>query len=609
MSPATPSPLLFEVAWEVCNQIGGIYTVLKTKAPTMLPRWGNNYFLVGPYRPEAASVEFEPGTPDEALRSAIQEVAKLGVKVHYGRWLIKGKPQVLLLEYPECFFRLADYKYFLWKDHGVSTSENDHEVNDCIVFGFAVFELLRAVSTAYRGRPMVAHFHEWMAGVAIPRLKFLSAPIQSVFTTHATLLGRYIASDNPNFYDVLDSIEPYGAARHYNIETRFSLERLAAQACDIFTTISRVTARETERFLGRKPDFLLPNGINLERFTALHEFQNLHLKYKERIHEFVMGHFFGSYSFELDRTLYFITSGRYEYRNKGMDIFIEALHRLNLRLKEIFDPPTIVAFIITKANVKSVNVGALQRHSMLDDLKHICTEVEAGIAKKLLSVVATGNFPEYEDLLPHDSQVRLKRAMHARKTSRLPAIVTHDLVDDGHDPILRHLRHRHLFNEPNDPVKVVFHPQFLSATSPLFNLDYDQFVRGCHLGVFPSYYEPWGYTPLECLALGIPTVTSDLTGFGDFAQNNISSLPQASLAESSTREGGIRVLRRSGVSNDQSIEELADFLFKFVQLNRRERIELRNKAERLGEEFDWARLAGFYHNAHVAALKRLGVPG
>jgi len=158
-------------------------------------------------------------------------------------------------------------------------------------------------------------------------------------------------------------------------------------------------------------------------------------------------------------------------------------------------------------------------------------------------------------------------------------------------------------------VKVVFHPQFLSATSPLFNLDYDQFVRGCHLGVFPSYYEPWGYTPLECLALGIPTVTSDLAGFGDFAKSNIARINESSDRNFPIKEGGIHVLRRSGVSADRSVDELADFLFKFVQLNRRERIELRNRAERLGEEFDWARLAGFYHNAHAAALKRLGLPG
>jgi glycogen(starch) synthase len=236
---------------------------------------------------------------------------------------------------------------------------------------------------------------------------------------------------------------------------------------------------------------------------------------------------------------------------------------------------------------------------MLDDLKNICEEVETGLAKKLLSVVATGTFPEYDDLLPNDFQVRLKRAMHARKTTRLPSIVTYDLANDGEDPILRHLRHRRLFNEPSDPVKVVFHPQFLNATSALFNLDYDQFVRGCHLGVFPSYYEPWGYTPLECLALGIPTVTTDLAGFGDFTEQSVKTSPDAPLEKS-----GIFVLNRSRVSVERSIEDLTDYMFDFVQLSRRERIELRNRAERLGEQFDWSRLVNFYHQAHQAALSK-----
>ncbi len=598
MTPASPSTRLFEIAWEVCNQIGGIYTVLKTKAPTMLPRWGNNYFLVGPYVSESAAIEFEPGSPDGFLKQAIDRLARAGLVVHYGRWLIKGKPQVLLIDYSARFDSLHEQKYFLWKDHGVALPEHDLEVNGCVAFGCAVVEVLTVISETYRNQTFIAHFHEWMSGTALARIRHLRLPIKTVFTTHATLLGRYIASDNPNFYDELDHIDPYAAARHYNIEARFQLERLAAHTCDVFTTISRVTARETEHFLGRKPDLLLPNGINLERFTALHEFQNLHRKYKERIHEFVMGHFFGSYSFELDRTLYFVTSGRYEYRNKGIDVFVEALHRLNQRLKEIFDPPTIVAFIITKAEVKSPNVSTLQRHSMLDDLKNICGDVEADLAKRLLSVVSTGSFPEYEDLLSHDSQVRLKRAMHARKTNKLPSIVTYDLADDSNDPILRHLRHRRLFNEPSDPVKVVFHPQFINATGALLNLDYDQFVRGCHLGIFPSYYEPWGYTPLESLALGIPTVTTDLAGFGDFAEQNVKGVGEHSLKDS-----GIFVLKRSQVSSERSIDDLTNYMLDFVQLGRRERIELRNRSESLGEQFDWSRLVNFYHQAHQLALK------
>jgi glycogen(starch) synthase len=194
-------------------------------------------------------------------------------------------------------------------------------------------------------------------------------------------------------------------------------------------------------------------------------------------------------------------------------------------------------------------------------------------------------------------QVRLKRAMLSRKNHTWPPIVTHDLHDDANDPVLAHLRHRNLFNGPQDPVKVVFHPDFVSISS-LFNLDYEQFVRGCHMGIFPSYYEPWGYTPLECLALGLPTVTTDLSGFGAYVQRTVSD----------ALTNGVLVLERSKSSPDDVIEQLSEFLFRFCELSRRERIGLRNRAERLTERFTWDALAAHYQRAHAEALKMLGQP-
>jgi glycogen(starch) synthase len=257
------------------------------------------------------------------------------------------------------------------------------------------------------------------------------------------------------------------------------------------------------------------------------------------------------------------------------------------------DPPTVVSFVITRAATRNINVAALQNQLMFDDLKHTCTDIESGLGQRILSAVSRGRLPSYEELLSKDAQVRIKRAMHAMKNNRLPLIVTHDLIEDGSDPILRHLRHRNLFNAQNDPVKVVFHPEFVTATSPLLSLDYDQFVRGCHLGIFPSYYEPWGYTPLECIALGQPAVTTDLSGFGTYVQNNVPN----------SKENGIYVMARNRRTPDQSIDELTDYLYAFVQLNRRERIELRNRAERLSDRFDWSVLARHYHQAHDHALQ------
>jgi glycogen(starch) synthase len=197
--------------------------------------------------------------------------------------------------------------------------------------------------------------------------------------------------------------------------------------------------------------------------------------------------------------------------------------------------------------------------------------------------------------MEEDSRVRLKRAMQVWRTSRRPLIVTHDLVDDGSDPILNHLRYRQLFNSADDPVKIVFHPEFVTATSPLIHLDYEQFVRGCHLGVFPSYYEPWGYTPMECCALGLPAITTDLSGFGAYVQAHVPEY----------RQQGIVVINRRTQSFDQAADEVTDYLLEFTQLTRRQRIELRNRVERLSELFDWSVLAQHYTEAHQLALRRL----
>lgn len=582
---------LVEVAWEVCSQIGGIYTVIKTKAPNMVERWKDNYLLVGPYHQQTSSLEFEETTPPEYLAEIVDELARIGLPAHYGRWLTDGRPAVLLLDYKARYSRLGEDKYFLWKDNGIALEGEDGEVDAVVAFGFCVTEFLQRLAAKIPSK-IIGHFHEWMAGIALPRARHLQLPIATVFTTHATQLGRYIASNDPNFYVNLPGIKADDAARHYTIWSKYAIERAATHSAHIFTTVSEVTAREAEFLLGRRPEFVLPNGLNAHHFTALHEFQNLHLKYKERIHEFTMGHFFPSYSFELDRTLYLFTSGRYEYLNKGMDLFIESLHRLNERLKTHPKPPTVVAFIITRAPTKSLNVASLQNHLRFEELKTTCKEMEQSLGQRIMEAAARGRMPTYDEIFTEDVQLRLKRSILARKSSQWPPVVTHDLWDDSNDPVLNHLRHRNLLNGPNDPVKVVFHPDFVSLTS-LFSLDYDQFVRGCHMGVFPSYYEPWGYTPLECLALGLPTVTTDLSGFGAYVERHV---PDA-------LQNGVLVLNRSKVAAEQCIEQLTSFLVRFCELNRRERIALRNRAERITERFTWDVMAAHYHRAHTEALR------
>jgi glycogen synthase len=587
-------PLLFEVAWEVCWQLGGIYTVLRSKARAMIERWEDRYWLVGPYNPQTAAIEFEERPAEGFLRATLDRLRAAGLPCYHGRWLVAGRPRVILLDYRARHRTLDRDKHALWTDNGISTLGADGEVNDVVSFGFAVTDLFREL-VAHRGeRRVIGHFHEWMGGAAVPRIAHEQLPVTTLFTTHATLLGRYVASDDADFYRHLPTIDPDAAAKRYAIESRFQIERAAAHSATVFTTVSDVTAGEAEKLLGRRPEAILPNGLNIQRFAALHEFQNLHQRFKERIHEFVMGHFFPSYTFDLDRTLYVFTSGRYEYRNKGMDLFIEALWKLSQRLRTVADRPTVVAFIVTRAPTRSLNVSALQSQSMFEDLRNTCSELEQSMGRKLFLAAATGRLPTYQELIPEDAQVRLKRVMHAWRTQRQPGTLTHDLVDEASDPVVKHLKHRGLDNAADDPVKVIFHPEFLTATSPFLSLDYEDFVRGCHIGIFPSSYEPWGYTPMESVALGLPAVTTDLSGFGAYVQKEIPG----------SRDQGILVLDRSRRSFAQTTDDLVAYLLEFAHMNRRQRIELRNRVERLGELFDWSALVRHYHAAHDLALER-----
>ncbi|MCC6680636.1 MAG: glycosyltransferase [Phycisphaeraceae bacterium] len=589
-------PLLLEVSWEVCNQLGGIYTVLRSKVPSMVARWGSRYCLIGPYNHHAAQVEFEAAPLVGPIGQAVQQMRDMGFYAHYGRWLVSGRPHVVLLEGWHAQRVLHEVKYRLYADHSIPTPADDSLVNDVVMFGECVRMFLSMLGqTEARRRKLVAHFHEWMAGAAVPMLRKENWPGSIVFTTHATLLGRYLATHNPLFYDHLPFFNADAEAHHYNVEAQHRIERSAAHGSHVFTTVSDITAEECKHLLGRHPDVLLPNGLNIERFTATHQFQNLHNEYKAKIHQFTIGHFFPSYNFDLEQTLYMFTSGRYEYRNKGLDLTIESLARLNHRLKEAGAAVNVVFFIITRAPYRSINVAALQSNAMLNELREAADTIKSKIGDRLFYEAAAGHIPDLNTLVDDYWRLRLRRTMLAWRRESLPPIVTHDLQDDANDAILRQLRACALFNGRDDPVKIIYHPDFITLTNPLFSMDYDQFVRGCHLGVFPSYYEPWGYTPLEAVALGVPAITSDLSGFGSYLTSLVANHD----------ERGVYVIRRRGRDFNDAANQLTDRLFRYCQLSRRERIALRNSAESFSEHFDWHNLGKRYHEAHELALDRL----
>jgi glycogen(starch) synthase len=309
-----------------------------------------------------------------------------------------------------------------------------------------------------------------------------------------------------------------------------------------------------------------------------------------------MAHFFPSYSFDLDRTLYFFTSGRFEYRNKGFDLALEALARLNHQLRTAGRDITIVMFIISRQPFRTIHPDVLNSKGVMEELRRTCATITSKLGERLFLSAAMGAMPNLNDLVDEYWRLRLRRTMQAWRTGRQPYVVTHDLYDSGRDEVLNQLRNCRLLNAQSDPVKVIYHPDFITPSNPLFGMEYDQFVRGCHLGLFPSYYEPWGYTPLECIAHGIPAVTSDLAGFGDFM---LKRTPDC-------EKSGLWVIRRKHKSYEDSAAELADRLLDFVDMDRRDRIAMRFRCQNVAETFDWRYLARHYDEAHVLGYHRLG---
>lgn len=591
---------LFEVATEVANRVGGIYSVIKSKAPVTTREYKNRYTLIGPLNRKSAAIEVEELPPaSEPLRQALEAMAGRGVQYVYGRWLIEGAPRVLLFDLGSAYGYLNEWKGDLWSTANIPAPDTDGETNDAIVFGYLVAWFLGEYVAKDTGHAVVAHFHEWLAGVAIPLCRKRRLDVTTIFTTHATLLGRYLCAGSVDFYNNLQNFDVDSEAGKRGIYHRYCVERAAAHSADVFTTVSHITAFEAEHLLKRKPDGVLPNGLNVVKFSAMHEFQNLHAQMKEKINDFVRGHFYGHYDFDLDKTLYFFIAGRYEFRNKGADMFIESLARLNYRLKQAGSDMTVVAFIIMPAATNSYTVETLKGQAVTKALDETVREIQHSIGRRIFehcarNIEAGKEVPDPSELLTGPEKILLKRRVFALKRNSLPPIVTHNMVDDSTDPILNQIRRVQLFNHPTDRVKIIFHPEFLNSNNPILPLDYDDFVRGCHLGVFPSYYEPWGYTPAECTVMGVPSITTNLSGFGCYMEDLIEN----------ASDYGIYIVDRRSKGIDDSINQLTDEMFTFTQKSRRQRINQRNRTERLSELLDWRRMGLEYVKARQLALHR-----
>ncbi|KAI8481725.1 Glycogen [starch] synthase, liver [Branchiostoma belcheri] len=664
----TQNKWVFEISYEVANKVGGIYTVIRSKAGVTVDELGDHYCLIGPYNENSARLEVDPMEPtNEIMRRTLENMRGKGVKVVFGRWLIDGYPRVeygrwLINAYPRVVlfdvgsvsWKLDEWRKEFWEVAGIGIPWPDRECNDAVLLGFLVawflgefraqceqcegkqylvahfhewmasVGLFRAQCEQCEGKQyLVAHFHEWMASVGLVLCRCRNIDVSTIFTTHATLLGRFLCAGNVDFYNNLDKFDldtgagncgiyhrycMEQAAAHcchlavlFDLDTeagnrgiyhRYCMERAAAHCCHVFATVSDITALEAEHLLKRKPDIVTPNGLNVQKFQAIHEFQNLHAIAKEKISEFVRGHFYGHYDFDIDKTIFMFTAGRYEFSNKGVDMFLEALARLNYYLKSSGSEMTVVAFMIFPAKTNNFNVDSLKGQAVVKQLRETVQEVQNDIGKRIFESCLGGSIPKSEDLLQSEDLIKLKRCIFAAQRPNLPPICTHNMTDDASDPILNHVRRIQLFNNRADRVKIVFHPEFLSSTSALLAMDYEQFVRGCHLGVFVSYYEPWGYTPAECTVMGIPSITSNLSGFGCFMAEHIAD----------PTSYGIYIVDRRFRNPEESVQQLAGHMFDFTRQSRRQRIIQRNRTERLSELLDWKSLGLYYRKARQLAL-------
>lgn len=589
------SPLLFEVGWEVANKVGGIYTVLRTKAPVTSQEFNDRFYMLGPLFHAKAHLEVEQLEPQsEPLKRTLNALNQRGIRFLHGRWLIEGAPMVILFDLGSIGHELNRLKGELWDQTKIPSPPHDSEMDQSILLGYMVAWFLQEYLEQDREHGVIAHFHEWQVGVGLVLARKWQLDLATVFTTHATLLGRYLCAGDTDFYNNLNSFDVDQEAGKRGIYHRYCLERASAHCADVFTTVSHITAYEAESLLKRKPDGVLPNGLNVVKFQAVHEFQNLHAKNKEKIHEFIRGHFYGHYDFDLDNTLYFFTAGRYEFRNKGADMFLESLARLNWKLNEAKSNVTVVAFIIMPTPTQSFTVETLKGHAVVKQLQDTVDHIKQNIGRRIFEAALQGEELDYSKLISEDEKLMLKRRKYALKRDGLPPIVTHNVVNDSIDPVLCAIRRLQLFNNRHDRVKVVFHPEFLNASNPVLGLDYDDFVRGCHLGVFPSYYEPWGYTPAECTVMGLPSITTNLSGFGCYMEDNIEH----------PEDYGIYIVDRRLKSADESVQQLADHMYSFASKSRRQRINQRNRTERLSDLLDWKRMGLEYVRARHLALRR-----
>jgi len=589
---------LFEISWEVCNKVGGIYSVISSKAAS-ISKYCEDYYCIGPYFKDKADEEFQQAEIPEKFKAAIIELEKQGIIVHYGIWQIKGEPKIFLLEFNSLVPSKDVLKKEFWDDYKIDSWFARWEFEEPMLFSCAAALMLKKFEdmNAFNSEKTILQSHEWMTGFSILKLKSSGSKIKSVFTTHATMLGRSIAGSHQDLYGMLGRFRSISKSARTGVMDKFTAEKACALNATIFTTVSEITAREAEFILGRKPEVLVLNGLLMEEFPSIEETSIKHVTSREVLREFMTYSFFPYYKFDLTKNLMFYTACRYEFENKGVDMYIDALGMLNTELKKLEADRTITAFMFIAVPNNGVKAEILENKNYY---KHIKDYVQSK-SKEILANIVTDfvcDEGEGEDVLSKEVVQELRRDVLHFQRKGAPIMCTHKLNGpEEQDRIIQACRAAGLNNTKEDKVKVILFPSYLSGSDALLNLDFFDVAAGCHLAVFPSYYEPWGYTPLESAALGVPTITTDLAGFGRFIKE------KTEFIKSDIK--GIYIVERDGKSKQASTYQLFEIMRNFSLIEHSERVDNKVRAKELSHLADWKHLVKNYIEAYnLAILKR-----
>ncbi len=540
MTSENSKTVLFEVSWEVCNKVGGIYSVVSSKALHAVDHFGEDFFLLGPDMKNNAGFVDTDEPCWEMIRPAL---ALRDLKCRLGRWKIPGEPKVILVDFSKRY-NSNQLLYELWNNYGVDSLSGGWEYIEPVMFSYACGEVITAIHESYcnvHEAKSVAQFHEWMCGAGLLAVKTLAPSIGTIFTTHATMLGRALAGSGVDIYKNMRQINPAAEATTHNIIAKCSMEATAAREADCFTTVSEITAEEATSFLGRTPDIITTNGLDMrvvpDYTTDRTKPQEFRAKLLKNIAP-MLGE-------EMpENTRIFAISGRYEFKNKGVDIFIEALAR--------------TAEVLRKSPNRVL----------------------------ILFLVMGGHDGIYEEI-----------AAGERKRTRdgHPFISPFRVWNSNADPIVAACRRLGLNNEDGDNIRLIFVPAMLDGNDGFINMPYEDVLAACDLGVFPSWYEPWGYTPHESAAYAVPTVTSDLAGFGIWAQNMLTQDPTKS---------GVSIIPRHHEILDTSISAMHKALHEYTFCPQSTLDERRVAVRKLVQMSSWENFFNNYINAYKLALEQ-----